>query len=336
MITVEHLTKSFPGKAEPVFALRDVNIDVSAGALYGVVGPAGAGKSTLARCVALQERPDRGTVRLDGLNIAALDGRRLREVRRQVAVLDPNLPLYAERTVAGNVAAPLEQLGVDGPQRRRQVGRILDLVGLTQRAGQRPGELTEGQRRRVAVGRALAISPAVLLADDPTAGVGPDEAGTVLTVLDRARAELGVTMLLTTQDGAVARRVCDEVGLLEEGRLIEQGSVLDLLADPGSRTAQTLLPSIETPRSQTAAYDCTVDVVLIGFASVGALLPEATGRFDVEVATIGGGLTRFGDTPVAHFRLGLRGRRTDAALAWIRDRGAHVRAVPTLSCPAAA
>ncbi|GLY64330.1 methionine ABC transporter ATP-binding protein [Amycolatopsis taiwanensis] len=336
MITVEHLTKSFPSKAEPVLALRDVSIDVSAGALYGVVGPAGAGKSTLARCVALQEKPDRGTVRLDGLNVAALDGRRLREVRRKVAVLEANPPLYAERTVAGNVAAPLEQLGVDGPQRRRQVGRILDLVGLTQRAGQRPAELSEGQRRRVSLGRALAVSPAVLLADDPTAGVGPDEAGAVLTVLDRVRAELGVTMLLTTQDGAVVRRICDEVGMLQAGRLVEQGSVLDLLADPGSHAAQALLPSIETSRAQAAVYDCTVDAVLIGFASVGALLPEAASRFDVEVATIGGGLTRFGDTPVAHFRLGLRGRRTDAALAWIRDHGAHVRAVPTLSCPAAA
>lgn len=336
MITIEHLTKSFPGKAEPVLALRDVSIDVSAGALYGVVGPTGSGKSTLARCVALQEKPDRGTVRLDGLNVAALDGRRLREVRRKVAVLEANPSLQAERTVAGNVAAPLEQLGIDGPHRRRQVGRLLDLVGLTQKAGQRPAELSEGQRRRVAVGRALAAAPAVLLADDPTAGVGPDEAGAVLTVLDRARAELGVTMLLTTRDGAVVRRVCDEVGLLEDGRLIEQGGVLDLLTDPSSPTARALLPTIDTPRAHTASYDCTVDAVLIGFAAVGALLPEATGRFDVEVATIGGGLTRFGDTPVAHFRLGLRGQRSDAALAWIRDRGAHVRAVPTLSCTAAA
>lgn len=336
MITVEHLTKSFPGKAEPVLALRDVSIEVSAGALYGVVGPSGAGKSTLTRCVALQEKPDRGTVRLDGLNLAALDGRRLREVRRKVAILEARSPLHAERTVAGNIAAPLEQLGVDGPQRRRQVGRILDLVGLTQRAGQRPGELTEGQRRRVAVGRALATGPAVLLADDPTAGVAAEEAPTVLTVLDRARAELGVTTLLTTQDSAVVRRICDEVGVLDSGRLIEQGSVLDLVTDPGSRAARALLPPIETPRAQAASYDCTVDVVLIGFAAVGALLPEAASRFDVELATIGGGLTRFGDTPVAYFRLGLRGQGIDAALGWIRERGAHVRAIPTLSCPAAA
>ncbi|HKS47864.1 MAG TPA: ATP-binding cassette domain-containing protein [Amycolatopsis sp.] len=329
MITVENLTKSFPGKEAPVLALREVSIEVSAGALHGVLGAAGAGKSTLARCIALQEKPDRGVVRLDGLNTAGLDGRRLREVRRQLAVLNP-AQLHAERTVAGNVAAPLEQLGVDGPQRRSRVGRILDLTGLTRRATQRLSELTEGQRRKVAVGRALAAGPAVLLADDPTAGLEREESGAVLTVLDRARAELGVTVLLATQDGSVVRRVCDEVSVLEEGRLVEQGTVLDLLTDPASQTARTVLPAIETPRGYAARYDRTVDVVLIGFAAVGALLPEAASRFDVELATIGGGLTRVGDTPVAHLRVGVRGQEADGALSWIEDHGAHVSPTPAV------
>jgi D-methionine transport system ATP-binding protein len=324
VITVENLSKSFPSNGNPVVALRDVSVDIDAGSLFGVVGPAGSGKSTLARCIGLQERPDRGVVRLDGLNIGTLDGRRLREVRRQVGILDAKPELHAERTIAGNIAAPLEQLGVDGPQRRTRVGNLLDLVGLTQRAGQQPGELTAGQRRRVAVARTLAAGPAVLLADDPTSGVGPDEAGGVLAVLDRARAELGVTVLLTTPDTAVVRRVCDDVAVLEEGRLIEQGKVLDLLSDSSTRTAQALLPTIETTRAQSARYERAVDVVLIGFAAIGALLPEAAGRFDVEVATIGGGVTRIGDTPVARFRLGLRGEQSDAALAWISERGGHI------------
>ena len=322
MITVENLSKSFPGKTSPVLALRDVSLEVGAGSLYGVVGPAGSGKSTLARCIALQEKPDRGVVRLDGLNTAGLDGRRLREVRRQVAVLDPTL--FAERTAAGNVAAPLEQLGVDGPQRRTRVSQVLDLLGLTPRAAQRPDELSPGQRRRVAIGRALAAGPAVLLADDPTGGLGQDESGAVLTALDRARAELGVTVLLTTQDGSVIRRACDDVAVLDSGRVVEHGTVLDLLTDPTSRVAESLLPAIDTPPAQAARYDRSADVVLVGFAAVGALLPEAASRFDVELATIGGGLTRIGDTPVARFRIGVRGAQADTVLAWISDRGAHV------------
>ncbi|WP_181770404.1 methionine ABC transporter ATP-binding protein [Amycolatopsis pittospori] len=324
MITVENLSKSFPLNGNPVVALRDVSVDIQAGSLFGVVGPAGSGKSTLARCIGLQERPDRGVVRLDGLNTGTLDGRRLREIRRQVGVVSTKPELLAERTIAGNIASPLEQLGLDGPQRRNRVGNLLDLVGLTQRAGQRPGELSEGQLRRVAIAKALAAGPSVLLADDPTAGVRPEESGSVLTVLDRARAELGVTVLLTTPDAGVVRRVCDDVAVLEAGAIIERGTVLDLVSDPSSRTAQALLPSIETSRAQASKYDRAVDVVLVGFASVGALLPEAAGRFDVELATIGGGLTRIGDTPVGRFRLGVRGEHADAALAWIAERGGHV------------
>lgn len=176
----------------------------------------------------------------------------------------------------------------------------------------------------MAIAKALAAGPSVLLADDPTAGVQPEESGAVLTVLDRARAELGVTVLLTTPDAGVVRRVCDDVAVLEAGAVIERGTVLDLVSDPNSRTAQALLPAIETGRAQASKYDRAVDVVLVGFASVGALLPEAAGRFDVELATIGGGLTRIGDTPVGRFRLGVRGERADAALAWIAERGGHV------------
>ncbi|MBB4688267.1 methionine ABC transporter ATP-binding protein [Amycolatopsis jiangsuensis] len=324
MITVENVSKSFPFNGNRVAALRDVSVDVQAGSLFGVVGPADSGKSTLARCIALQERPDRGVVRLDGLNTGTLDGRRLREIRRRLGVVGTKPELLAERTVGGNIASPLEQLGVDGPQRRSRVGSLLDLVGLTARAGQKPDELTDGQRRRVAVARALAAGPAVLVADDPTAGIAAEDAGAVLAVLDRARAELGVTVVVTTQDSGVVRRVCDDVAVLDNGVVVEHGTLLDLISSPESWTAQAVLPSVETSRAHAAKFDRSADVVLIGFASVGALLPEAATRFDVQLSTIGGGLTRIGDTPIARFRVGVRGDRADAALAWIADRGAHV------------
>ena len=324
MITVENVSKSFSGAGAPVHALRDVSLEIGAGAMYGVVGPAGSGKSTLARCVALHERPDRGVIRIDGHNTAALEGRRLREARRHVGVVTANAELHGERTAAGNVAAPLEQLGLDAPRRRDRVATLLDLVGLTRGAARTPGELTAGQRRRVAVARALATGAPVLLADDPTAELAPEETGGVLQALDRARAELGVTVVLTTSDSRVARRLCDDVAVLDAGTLVESGSVLGLLSDPRSHTARTLLPAIETTRAQVARYDRSVDAVLIGFATIGTLLPDASNRFGVEIATIGGGVTRVGETPVAHFRLGVRGEQADAALAWIEERGAHV------------
>lgn len=331
MITVDHVSKSYPASTRnsaPVPALRDVNLEIDAGSLHGIVGSANAGKSTLAKCIALLDQPDKGAVRVDGLNTTALENRKLRELRRQIGFLPSTADLQGDRTVAGNVAAPLERRGLDGPQRRERVGSLLDLVGLTRRAAQPPVELSAGQRQRVALATSLAADPSVLVADDPTAGVQADESSAVLTVLDRIRAELGTTVLLTTPDAGVARRACDGISLLDEGTVVQSGPVLGLLGEPGSQAARLLLPEVDTDRRQEARFDRAVDVVLIGFAAVGALLPEASTRFDVELATIGGGVTRLGDTPVARFRLGVRGERAEAALAWIEERGGLLTHAP--------
>ncbi|MFE2754776.1 methionine ABC transporter ATP-binding protein [Actinosynnema sp. NPDC059335] len=331
MITVENLTKTFPGSTGQVRALDGVNLDVAAGTVLGVVGPSGAGKSTLARCVALLERPDSGAIRVDGTDLVSLDGTALRAARRQIGVVPQGDSLLRQRTAAGNVALPLEAAGVAGPQRRTRVAELLDLVGLTDKAGSYPDQLSGGQRQRIAVARALAASPSVLLADEPTSALDPDTTGSVLTVLDRARAELGVTVLVVTHDMGVVRRICDDVAVLEDGRVVEHGKVLDLVSDATSRTAASLLPAVDQNPAQEGAFDRVADVVLVGFAAVGALLPEATGRFGVELNLLGGGLTRLGETPVARFRVGLKGERADSALEWISEAGGSVRR--TLSGP---
>jgi D-methionine transport system ATP-binding protein len=322
VITVDNVSKSCPGHDARVLALRDVSLAIEAGSIYGILGPAAAGKSTLARCIGLRERPDRGVVRFDGHPASALEGRKLWDAWRQVALVDTRL--RPERTAAGNVAEPLERTGVEPSQRRSRVGALLELAGLSRAGSRLLDELSPGQRHRIAVAKALATQPSVLLADDPTAALTAEDAAAVLAVLDRARGELGATVVLTTRDAAAARRVCDGVALLDSGRVIEHGALLSLLADPGSRVADALLPAIETSPAHAARYERSVDVVLIGFAAVGALLPEAAHRFDVDISTIGGGLTRIGDTPVARFRIGVRGEHADTALAWIAERGGYL------------
>ncbi|AUS78352.1 methionine ABC transporter ATP-binding protein [Actinoalloteichus sp. AHMU CJ021] len=331
MITVENLTKSFPGKGEHVLALDGVSLSVPAGTVCGVVGPSGAGKSTLARCVALLERPDRGSIRVEGVDLVALRGRELRDARRRIGVVPQGDSLLRQRTAAGNVALPLESAGVAAPARRARVAELLDLVGLTNKAGSYPDQLSGGQRQRVAVARALAASPSVLLADEPTSALDPETTGSVLAVLDRVRSELGVTVLVVTHDMAVVRRICDDVAVLEGGRVVEHGKVLDLLTQPGSRITASLLPEVDqagtTPR-EIGQYDVVAEVVLVGFAAVGALLPEAAHRHDVELAILGGGLTRLGETPVARFKIGINGERSERALSWLAERDAVIRRAP--------
>jgi D-methionine transport system ATP-binding protein len=326
MITVENLTKSFRGNTGQVVAVDDVTLDVAAGTIAGVVGPSGSGKSTLARLIALQERPDSGVIRLDGQSTAGLDPRRLRVARSRIGVVPAGETLLAQRTAAGNIALPLEQAGLDGPLRRAKVGKLLDLIGLTDKAASYPAELTAGQRGRVAVARALVGEPSVLLADDPTAALDPDAAAGVLTVLDRARNELGATVLVATADPAVVRKIADDVAVLDHGRILERGGLLDLVRDPDSRVADLMLPRIDAAPAGT--HDRVADLVLIGFAAVGALLPEASTRFGVDISVIGGGLTRLGETPVARFRVGVDGVRADATLGWIAERGASVHITP--------
>ncbi|MGW1676385.1 methionine ABC transporter ATP-binding protein [Saccharopolyspora sp. NPDC002376] len=331
MITVENLTKSFQSNNGSVRALNGVTMEVPAGAVCGVVGPSGAGKSTLARCIALLEKPDSGAIRVDGTDLVSLDGRALRAARRQIGVVPQGDSLLRQRTAAGNVALPLEAAGVSGPQRRTRVGELLDLVGLADKASVYPDQLSGGQRQRIAVARALAAKPSVLLADEPTSALDPGTTDSVLTVLDRARAELGVTVLVVTHDMAVVRKIADDVAVLEDGRVVEHGKVLDLVSEPGSRVSSSLLPDTdqaEPLRPSDGRHDVVAEVVLVGFAAVGALLPEAASRFGVELAILGGGLTRLGDTPVAKFKVGLSGERAEAALKWMVERDAHVRRAP--------
>lgn len=319
MITVENLTKSFRSTSGAVVALDDVNLDVRAGVIAGVVGATGSGKSTLARVLALRERPDSGVFRLDGLNTGALDQRTLRAARSRIGLVPAGETLLAQRTAAGNIALPLEQAGVDGPRRREKVGKLLDLIGLTDKAATYPENLTAGQRQRIAIARALVGEPALVLADDPTGGLDSTGAAGVLAVLDRARAELGATVLVTTPDANVVRKIADDVAVLADGRVIEQGRLLELVRDQDSHVARSVLPAIETTAPGVA------DIVLVGFASIGALLPEAASRFGTEITVAGGGVTKIGETPVARFRLGIAGDRVDAALGWLSERGAYVK-----------
>ena len=312
MITVENLTKNFPGPNGPVRALDGVSLDVPAGTVCGVVGPSGAGKSTLARCIPLLERPDSGAVRVDGTDLVALRGAALRDERRRIGVVPQGDSLLRQRSVSGNVALPLEAAGVVRAERTRRVGELLELVGLADKAGAFPDQLSGGQRQRVAVARALAARPRVLLADEPTSALDPATTASVLDLLERARAELGVTVLVVTHDMAVVRRICATVAVLDHGRVVEHGSVLDLVTQQGSRTAAALLPAID--EAPTSGHAVVADVVLTGDAATGPLLTATATEHGAELALLGGGFTDLAGVPVARFRIGLDGAGADAAL----------------------
>lgn len=323
VISARRLVK-VPGD-EVLRPLHDVNLEVDAGTLVGLFGRPGSGKSTLLKVLSLRERPCSGKLTVGGADTTQLSNRALSTLRRQLAVVDADSHLRSDRTVAGNVAVRLERLGAE--RKRRKIAKVLDLVALAHLTGAHPGQLDPGQRRRLAIARAIAVDAAVLLVDEPTDGLDADQAGTVLAALDRARAELGLTILVATADAAVVRKICDRVAIVADGTVIEHGSVLSLLADQSSYTAQALLPLTESALRHPSSYPRVADVVLIGHSTVDSLLTTAADRIGISITTIAGGRTRIAETPVARYRIGLRGSHARFALKWLAEHGAAVSIV---------
>ncbi|WP_343063799.1 ATP-binding cassette domain-containing protein [Haloechinothrix aidingensis] len=328
MIAAESISKSAPvphtsPSPSGAMALYDVSTEIPEGSLSGLLGPAGSGTSTLAAILGLHDAPDSGVVRFNGVDPVTLDAGKRRELRARIGRVDSRYVLHPERTAAGNIAAPLERAGLDGPARRKRVAELIDLIGLTRGAARRPAELSEGQRRRVALARALATRPSLLIAEELTDDLDGEQSGGVLAALDRAWAEYGITVLVATTDAGVVRKICDHVSVLSGGRLVESGALLELIGDEDSVTARSVLPAVAHSGAATG-FDRLVDVVLVGHATVASVLGEAGTRFGVELSTLGGGVTRVGDTPVGRFRLGLSGADSDAALRWISEHGGRV------------
>ncbi|HLN61453.1 MAG TPA: ATP-binding cassette domain-containing protein, partial [Symbiobacteriaceae bacterium] len=220
MIELRNLTKTYQ---QGVTALRDVSIAVAPGEIYGVLGQSGAGKSTLIRCVNLLERPTAGMVLVDGKDMLGLTDTDLRRERQKIGMIFQHFNLLGSRTVAGNIAFPLEVAGWAPDRIRRRVAELLDLVGLADKAGAYPRQLSGGQKQRVGIARALASGPKILLSDEATSALDPETTRSVLSLLKEINRKLNLTILLITHQMDVVKEICDSVAILEQGRLVEQG-----------------------------------------------------------------------------------------------------------------
>lgn len=258
MIEIEALSLSYAGRKGVVHALRDIDLQVSAGEVFGIIGRSGAGKSSLVRCINLLNRPTSGRVRVAGQELTALSEPALRAARRQIGMVFQHFNLLASRTVAGNVALPLELAGMDKAAIRARVGPLLDLVGLAALADRYPAQISGGQKQRVGIARALASRPQVLLSDEATSALDPETTRGVLALLRQVNRELGVTVVLITHQMQVIKQVADRVAVMEAGRIVEQGAVLEVFTRPQHAMTRSLIDEIvpqELPASVFAHVD---------------------------------------------------------------------------------
>ena len=298
MIKLNNITKVFTLPDKKLTALDNVSLHVPKGQICGVIGASGAGKSTLIRCVNLLERPTHGAVIIDDVDLTQLSDAELVKTRRQIGMIFQHFNLLTSRTVFENVALPLELENKSKAEIQEKTTALLALVGLSDKHNVYPANLSGGQKQRVAIARALASDPKVLLCDEATSALDPATTQSILKLLKEINRTLGITILLITHEMEVVKRICDQVAVIDKGRLIEQGTVSEIFSNPKTELAQEFISStfhITLPEeylenlSDTPKHAKSYPIIKFEFTgrSVDApLLSQASNKFGVELSIL--------------------------------------------------
>lgn len=246
MIELKNISKTYGKGDKAVTAIKDVNITINDGEIFGIIGLSGAGKSTLVRCINFLERPTTGDVIIDGKNLGQLSTKELLEARRNIGMIFQGFNLLEQRTVLKNVCFPLEIAGVKKADAEKRARELLELVSLSDKEKSYPSQLSGGQKQRVAIARALAANPKYLLCDEATSALDPDTTRSILELMKRINTELGITIVVITHEMSIIDSICDRVAVLDKSAVAEIGDVKTVFADPQSDIAKKLvLPEIK-------------------------------------------------------------------------------------------
>lgn len=241
MIEIKNLSKTFDTAGGRVEALKNINLTIDDGDIYGIIGMSGAGKSTLVRCINMLERPSEGTVLIDGKDMGALSPGQLRTERRNITMIFQGFNLLMQRNCLRNVCFPMELSGVPKAEAREKAMNLLNLVGLPQKAKAYPAQLSGGQQQRVAIARALATNPKVLLCDEATSALDPNTTYAILELIKDINKKLGITVIVITHQMSVVEEICNRVAILDGGEVVEEGLVGTVFASPKSTAAKRLV-----------------------------------------------------------------------------------------------
>ena len=241
MIEIKNLCKTYSSASGDVEALRDINLTIEDGEIFGIIGLSGAGKSTLVRCINLLERPTSGSVIIDGQDITVLPRPELLKMRRSISMIFQGFNLLEQRSVLRNVTFPLEISGVKGQAAKQKAMELLKVVGLEEKAAAYPAQLSGGQKQRVAIARALASDPRYLLCDEATSALDPNTTRSILELLRSINEKMGVTIIVITHEMKVIDQICDRVAVIDQSRIAESGRVSDVFANPQSQIARELI-----------------------------------------------------------------------------------------------
>ena len=341
MITLEHVSKTFTTKSGYVHAVRDVSLQIDEGEIYGIIGFSGAGKSTLVRCINLLERPEAGNVTVDGRELLKLDASQLRESRKKIGMIFQHFNLMRLRTVAQNVAFPLKKSGLSKEEIARKVKELLELVDLSEKANVYPSQLSGGQKQRVAIARALANDPKVLLCDEATSALDPQTTHSILKLIKDINQKLNLTVVLITHEMGVVKEICDRVAVMEDGRIVEEGSIVDIFTHPQAKMTKSFIASTSTTdriydliEEGHALTELGEDEVIVSLKydasnATQALISEISRTYDVDCNIIFGNIEVVKDTPIGTLIVVLKGdpKKRKAAFECIKRHGVETEVI---------
>lgn len=337
MIKLINISKRYGEGEQAVHAVRNINLEVAAGQITGVIGESGAGKSTLIRCVNMLERPTEGSVQVDGQELTQLDDKQLPGARRNIGMIFQHFNLLSSRTVFANIALPLELAGMNKSAIKLRVSELLALVGLTHRADAYPNALSGGQKQRVAIARALAPNPKVLLCDEATSALDPQTTQSILALLKDINRQLGLTILLITHEMHVVKTICDRVAIINDGELIEQGDVAwffthaktDMARRFIASTINLAIPDEYQQRLQAEPSDDALPLVRLGFSGDtvdSPLISILSRELSVNVSILSADIEYAGGVKFGFMLAELEGTQaqTQAALVYLQDNKIQV------------
>lgn len=325
MIEIKNLSKEFQTADGTVEALKDVSLTIHDGDIYGIIGMSGAGKSTLVRCINMLERPTGGQVLIDGQDIGALSKMELRKIRREITMIFQGFNLLMQRTCLKNICFPLELAGVNKADAKKRAMELLEIVGLPDKANAYPAQLSGGQQQRIAIARALATDPKVLLCDEATSALDPKTTHSILELIRDINRRLGISVIIITHQMSVVEEICSHVAILDEGHVVEEGLVSEIFSSPKSKAAKRLVfPEGADEILLDPKGERRIRVVFSGaVASRTPLIAKLAMEEQIPASILGASTRSIGDKAYGNMLLGITG---DDEM--VRQAMEYLRSVP--------
>ena len=310
MIRLEHITKTYVGNDTEFNAVDNVSLTIKDGEIYGIIGFSGAGKSTLVRCINLLERPTQGKVYVDDIELTSLSSSQLRRERRKIGMIFQHFNLMTSRTVIRNVVFPLQYSGLPKKQMYEKAHRLLELVGIDDKADAYPSELSGGQKQRAAIARALVSDPKILLCDEATSALDPKTTDSILTLLKKLNEQLGITVVLITHQMNAVKEICTRAAVMDSGRVIEENDVFSLFANPQQPVTKAFvdmtsnLSKINTlieegsPITQLKRGQCIMRFKYLERSACQALVSYLSRTYSIDLNIIFGNIEIIGGNPI--------------------------------------